>query len=396
MKILIYTIVNIADIHWGVLEPSLQEDRLEYLLIFLDLYRHIDLLVISGDFWDEKEPLNSTPALSGINWFHRLITKAHEVGIKAVRLVKGTVDHDFDQLEAFRGLEDNSGFFKIFNNTTSEETLSGLHCIYCPDETLNNDDYIMTYINLILKGHDIGFFHGSFDVVFKEISVNIDNVSHANNVIYQYSLWSKLIKGPMLSGHWHNGKKYGHLYYSGSPDRWAFDEDEPKGFSFIQYDTETGRYFHKRILNCLSPEYLTYEVYTNVYTSIELYNSLIHNIQKKLDEFKDNIYQSVKIRILIYINNESSENDTYITSLRQYFINEKRVKIQIKNKIKDKKKRDETQHNSETNSKFGFIHDRSKSTAQIIQQYILVTRNKEIPIDMIEPRVNKYITHDTI
>jgi hypothetical protein len=255
---------------------------------------------------------------------------------------------------------------------------------------MSNDDYMECYINEALKGNHIGFFHGSFDVVFSELAVQKSEQSSQNNVIYKYSFWENVINGPMISGHWHNGKTYGHLMYVGSPDRWAFNEDEPKGIGFIQYDTDTHRYFYKKILNCIAPQYLTYEVYTNLYHSIDDYNELTEMISSKLREYDSQSYIRVKIRILIYMVDESPDNDTLITSLRHYFINEKRVKIQIKDKVKDKKKTDETKRNKDNKSKYGFINDKSKSAAEIIQQFILEKKNKEIPLEIIDEKIKKY------
>jgi hypothetical protein len=97
------------------------------------------------------------------------------------------------------------------------------------------------------------------------------------------------------------------------------------------------------------------------------------------------------MRIVVCINDDSIDNETYITSLRQYFINDQRVKIHIKNKIKDKKKTDTIKRNVEIQSKYGFINDNSKTIAEKIQQFILIKKNKEMSIDTISEKVNKYI-----
>jgi len=391
MKLLEYNIVHIADIHWGVVEPEIQKIQLYFLLTFLDQYREIDLLVIGGDFWDTKVPLNSPEGIGGINMFNMVYDKAIEVGIKAMRVVKGTEDHDNDQLEAFRDLERRSnGFLKIFNRTTSEETLPGLRCIYCPDETITNDEYMDRYHDIIMQGHDIGFFHGSFDVVFSEIVLQRKESMDIKNVIYKYDFWEKAIKGPMIAGHWHNGKRYNHLIYVGSPDRWAFNEEEPKGFGFIRYNTDTNEYFYRKIINPVAPDYITYEVYTNLCKSVDAYNTLIEEVNKKLNEYSNNPFKSVKIRIMIYVTDDSPDNDTYITSLRHRFVNDKRVKIRIKNTVKDKKKKEELKKHMEDRTKYAFISDKTMSVANKIHEYILIKYGENIPIDLIEEKINKY------
>ena len=387
-----YNIVTIADIHRGAIDPEIHNDHLEFIFAFLDEFTKddvIDMIVIIGDYWDSNMSMNSSPAISGVSWLHMLKDKAIDIGVKIFRIVKGTKEHDNDQLEVFRPLEDIDGFFKIFNTTTTEESLQDLQCIYCPDETMNNEDYKETYINEMLSGNRIGFFHGSFDVVLPEILLQTTAQSQ-KNVVYEYALWESLIDGPLLAGHWHDGKTYEHLSYNGSTDRWRFNEDEPKGFGFTQYDTETSEYFYQKIENILSPVYLTYECYTNLCETMEAYQPLIKAIDTQLNKYSDG-YRKLKIRIIVYIVNDNPNNDTYITSLRHYYMNEKRVILKIKNKLKDKKKKDEVAQNKDDDIMYGFVSDKNKSYAEILQEFILKKKGVAIPLDFIEAKINKYI-----
>ena len=393
-----YNIVVIPDIHWGVINPYTQLKELDFILEFLDSCKNnninIDLLVIAGDYFECKLPLNSREAIFAIQWLNLLYTKCIDIGVKKIRMFQGTMDHDNDQLDAFKPLVDKSNpeYFKIFMKTTSEQTFEDLRCIYCPDETLTTSDYEEIYINEILSSNNIGFFHGSFDVVYGELLASNPSLMAKKNVIFRYDLWDKLIKGPMIAGHWHDGKQYDHLYYNGSPFRWKFDEDEPKGLSFIQYDTEDDSYYYKKIINPLSSQYITYEVYTNMYTSKEDYSRVINEINAILKSFEETPYLENKLRVVIHIIDDKVENDIFIASLRQNFINQKNLKITIKNKLKDKIKREEIKKNKERKMKYDFISDKEKEVPDKIREFIMEENDgADVPLDFIQKNVSKYI-----
>jgi len=382
-----YNILTLADVHYGVMEPQLQYENLELFLIFLQRYRNIDLVVILGDYFHSQLPLNSQSAISAIQWMNRLYSTAKQNGVKKIRVIKGTKEHDNEQLESFRELEDESGFFKIFNVNTYEETLPELKCLYCPDENINAKDYKVKYIDNLLKFPNIGFFHGSFDIVLPDIVVQLSEETSMKSIIYEYNFWSKIIQGPMVAGHWHDGTELDSLIYIGSYDRWSFNEMQSKGFGFIQIDTDTNKYFYKKIKNEFAMDYITYNIDTHMYTIIQDYTAFIKNIDHEISKDKKQ-----KIRVVINITDEKDINDTFIMSIKQYFINNKSVKIVTKNKLKSNKKDEKKKRNTEVKNKYEFIFDKSLSKAEVIQKFILEYKNKEIPIDKIQKVVNKYIT----
>lgn len=385
---MIYKIAAISDIHWGVIDPNLQMRYLEFFREFLYLHGNdIDLLVILGDYFDSKLSLNSSQALISNEWFHSILDLCEKNSI-VLRLVQGTNSHDNDQLEVFSPLEND--FFKIIFSTTVEETLPDLTCVYCPDELLQTSIYEDTYLDEILQRKDIGFFHGSFDVVYGRLLESKPTILDKNNVVFRYELWNKTINGPMIAGHWHDGKTYDDLYYCGSPFRYAFDEEEPKGFLLIQYDTESKEYGVGRILNPISPEYITYEIYTNMYQTKEDYQKAIEDIRKVLQGFESYKYHILsKLRVLIYILDEKTENDILLSSLRGEFSQNRNVKITVKNKLKDKKTKERKEISKKREEQFQFIYNKdAKKVHEIIHDFILETspENVNIPIEFIEEK----------
>lgn len=393
-----YNIMVISDIHWGAIDPDEQIKALEFIYTAIDeLYKLgiiIDLLVIAGDYFDSKLPLNSRDAIMAIQWFHELIDYSLSHDIQKVRMIQGTLDHDNDQLKVFSHLEKdiNNDFFKLFMTTTVEETLPNLRCIYCPDETVATADYEFEHLNEILMEKDIGFFHGSFDVVYGELLASKPELMNKKNVIFKYSLWNKAIHGPMIAGHWHDGKQYDDLYYVGSPTRYKFNEDEKKGIGLITYDTEDKSYLYNKITNPMAPYYDTIDVYTNMYSTKEDYNNLVNKILSRIELLQDKDYLNNKLRVMIYVVDDKSENDIFISSLRQQLINYKNIKIVIKNKLKDKIKKESLEKNKQRQKTFNFVYDSSKDPSEVIKEFIDTTKEGiDIPLEFIKNKVNQFI-----
>lgn len=379
-----YNIIDLADLHWGVIDPALQYSHLEQVFEFIREFTPIHLIVISGDYFDSRLPLNSAAAITAVQWFHELLALAKERDI-VVRAFRGTFEHDNNQLEVFRPLEDAHGRFKLFNECTYEETLPGLKCIYCPDENINTEFYYYQYAEQIANPINIGFFHGSFDVVLPEIVREASEKSLAKSVIFEYNFWEKFIAGPMLAGHWHDGVELDHLIYVGSFERWEFGQDATKGFGFVQYDTETSEYMYHTIPNMFAIDYRTFTIDTRLFKSLEDYTALINEIKEVSD--KD---PQTKIRIVVNQTDDKPDNESFIKSLKQYFTSNKNTKIVLKNKMKNERKKIERKKNIDTTNQFGFILDKVPKQ-EIIRQFIMTTKAKELSIEAINDIVAKYL-----
>jgi len=385
---MLYNIVVLADLHWGATNPEILYNNLELLFLFLkemyDIDMPIDMVVIDGDYFDFKLLLNSQASILAVQWMDRLIDECKKYGVKRLRIIKGTQEHDNDQLEIFR--EKETDYFKIFNENTVEEPLPDLKCIYCPDENINAKDYKLKYQDHILEYPNIGFFHGSFDIVLPDIVVQLSEESSLKSIIYEYSYWSKFIKGPMVAGHWHSGVQEKDLIYIGSYERWEFNEPENKGFGFIQFNTYTNEYFYQKIVNPYTTEYQTFEINTSLYNELKEYDYFISQVNKYKKE-----HESAYVRIKINIDDNKESNNTFITSLRHYYINDKRVKIILTDKLKKEKASLEKKHHIETKTKYGFVLDKSLTEAQKIQEFILASKDKEMSIDVIESFIKRYL-----
>ena len=386
---MIYNILEIADLHWGAMEYKLQYAQYEYIFsIIKERKGQLDLIVLLGDFWDTRVTLNSATGKGGLNWMEELCTLAVECDVKAIRIIKGTKEHDNSQIESFYRLEKRYPF-KVFITNTYEETLPGLHAIYCPEESMPHDEYIEKYKENIAHEFNIGFFHGNFDVIMPQIA--IDHAKMEGKLIYEYQYWDYKIDGPMLAGHWHNGETYGKLSYIGTPDRWDFTEyanESLPGVGLLSYDITNRAYFYKRIIN---PDYQLYKNFiidTESYDNLDKYQSLIEYI----DEYKEELKRSghrFHFKVRIDITDSKVENEQFINFLRDHYISHSWIKIDTKNKMQKKKKMELKEKKEQNDQLFGFIKSDGLTEAQKIQNFIKIKRDEIVPIEVIMEILDK-------
>lgn len=365
-----YNIVATADYHWGAMDADKQLQESQFILDYLTNNK-VDLFVICGDYFDHRLLVNSKAAINAMAFIQAVINISQDKKFTIV-VMQGTESHDYDQLEIFRSFESPS--FKIIKETTFDETLSGLKCLYTPDETMISDDYYVKYINTINRDDiDIMFFHGTFDINAIGRSMH-DQIP---NVLFDYSFFNRNVQ-LMVGGHWHNGDNYGKMYYTRSPYRWKFEEDLPKGFIHIEYSTSTKKYKLNRIENTTTDRYYTFYVDTSLYTEINQYSILLSDIKRMLADGIEHI------RIKITITDDKELNNSCIDNIINEFQNSKQVKVVTENKYAKQIKKNHIEENNEYIDKFKYIFDGNNSISKIYQQFILDTKGIDIPLEEIE------------
>lgn len=384
-----YKFIVLADIHWGALDSHIMYNNLQLVLEFIrEMKDSLDFVVIAGDYFDYRLQLNSKTALTAVQWFDELITVCKESNVKKVRMFKGTREHDNDQLEIFRPryvLDD--GYFKIFNTTNSEELLPGLKCVYCPDENMNLTEYHQTYYSKFIPYPNIGFFHGNFDTILPEIEYNRIQEHNLSTMIYEYEKFSNLIKGPLISGHWHVKNEYESLYYVGSYDRWKFNEEEDKGFIYGEIDTDTNKYFIHRVSNPLARQYKTLIVDSDNYSTPEQFASLASIINDYLKSDPD-----IKLRVSYLLSDSSEEALMNYNVFQKQYTTCKQVKIELKDLVKREAKKAKKKQVEIEASKYQYIFDSDlKNIPEIVHKFILDNKDVDIPTSTISKYISKYL-----
>ena len=237
-----------------------------------------------------------------------------------------------------------------------------------------SDDYYVKYINTINREDiDIMFFHGTFDINAIGRSMH-DQIP---NVLFDYSFFNRNAQ-LMVGGHWHNGDNYGKMYYTRSPYRWKFEEDLPKGFIHIEYNTSTKKYKLNRIENTTTDRYYTFYVDTSLYTEINRYSILLSDVKRMLADGIEHI------RIKITITDDKELNNSCIDNIINEFQNSKQVKVVTENKYAKQIKKTHIEENNEYIDKFKYIFDGNNSISKIYQQFIFDTKGIDIPLEEIE------------
>ena len=380
-----YNILAIADIHWGAMDPDEMYNNLQYFLDFIRMKGDIDLVVICGDYFDYRLTLNSKAALKALRWFDELYNTCKDNGVKKLRAIKGTKEHDNDQWEAIHPRETGE-FFKKFYICTSEETLPDLHCIYCPDETINLKDYEELYLKEMMSHHDIGFFHGNFDTQLPKMVIDQNLEANIPSIIYFKDHWSKVIDGPLVSGHWHVFTDLDPLIYIGSYDRWAFGEEEDKGFLYIQYDTNSHSYYWKHIENPFARKYNTIIIDNTLCVTPDDFANLTQDIQdlKKSDP-------EMKIRVVYQITSENDESLVNFNEFRNLISSIKNVKVDVKDFVKKRNKEKQKEKVAISSGKYSYILDHPLEIKSNIHEYLLREKNIDIPLETIDSIIGKYI-----
>lgn len=380
-----YNILAIADIHWGAMDPDEMYDNLQYFLDFIRMKGDIDLVVICGDYFDYRLTLNSKAALKSLRWFDELYNTCKENGVKRLRAIKGTREHDNDQWEAIHPKE-TGDFFKKFYTCTSEETLPGLHCIYCPDETINLKEYEELYLKEMMTRHDIGFFHGNFDTLLPKMIVDQNLEANIPSIIYFKDHWSKVINGPLVSGHWHIFTDSDPLIYIGSYDRWAFGEEEDKGFLFIQYDTDDHSYYWKHIENPFARKYNTIIVDNTLCVTPDDFANLTQDIQELKKSDSD-----MKIRVVYQITAENDEASVNFAEFRNLVSSMRNVKIDVKDFVKKRNKEKQKEKVAISSGRYSYILDHPLEIVSNIHEYLLREKNIDLSPETIDSIIGKYI-----
>ena len=380
-----YNVLALADIHWGAMDPVEMYENLSLILEFIKIRGDIDLVVICGDYFDYRLTLNSKAALLSLRWFDELYDTCLKYGVKRLRAVKGTKDHDNEQWDAIHPNEDGE-FFKKFYVNTVEETLPGLKCIYCPDETINLEDYIKEYLSNLVQVVDIGFFHGNFDIVLPGMVIDQNLSAKIPSIIYFKDTWERMIRGPMISGHWHIFTDKDPLIYIGSFDRWTFGEEEDKGALFIQYNTDDHSYYWKRILNPFARNYVTISVDSELVRTPEDFAHLRDTINS-LRSADANI----RIRVTYMKTSEDEEAMSNFNQFRNVVSSMRGVKIDLKDLVKKTKRKQEKEEVAITTERYSYILEHPQEVIPNVHEFLLRERNVDIPVEIIDEILGKYI-----
>lgn len=367
----LFNVYCIADIHFGKKsDKKLYNDLKEYFIDNINQLikdnDHIDMLLILGDLFDRVIKMSESSAKYVIDLINELCQISNENNFY-FRIIKGTKNHDFNQLNNFSKLEIEYPLFKIIN-TKSTEIIStneyDYRILYLPEEY--PDDYDKYYSDVIGKNiddnyYDFIFGHGMIDFVSYTGNEEEIKMLNRSESVHKAKELDRICNVATVFGHIHDFMQYKDkekIFYVGSFERFSFAHQEDKGTLFISYNPETD---DKEVEFFLNENASTYYVcdFNEIEEDMTVQEQLKY-IAKLQEE-----YDYVKVK---YPNNDKTGE------LIKKLSSDDKIIMEVKNEIKE----------DIVDERFNFIIKKELDLPNTIQKYISLTKNKDIDLTNIK------------
>lgn len=353
--------VNIADIHFAAFNPKEQYDILKVQFIDpIKMYPRIDYILIAGDLYDHKLMGNSDGLLYASLFIEDVIGIAKEKN-STVIILHGTFSHDADQLKnLYHYMNDPTVDIRIITSIQFIN-VKGARMLCIPE--LYNVDELIYQKYLHYSGYyDFAFLHGTF-----EGAVYGNNVGNSRLfTIHDFDMCT----GFMVGGHVHTpGCHKGYFYYTGSPYRWKFGEEEAKGFLTTVLDLGTKRhYVHFNA------------IISNRYDTIKI-DDLLSNDPKDIIEYINKLQKDQGIDYLKIKFNVPMEGANKVV-IDNYYRNNPRTFVEFLDVMEEKKIQDK--QNGVVSKEYDFILDNKLSDLEKFVMYVNLNEGSEfITIDKL-------------
>lgn len=285
--------ISISDIHLG-------DKRFDHITIrnilsklLLEKLKDIDVLFVDGDIFDGIINVNDLMFLDIHGFIVDLLREAARHNV-IIRFLRGTFSHDRNQISWIMKLYRELGFkndVKYYDSIDVEYIQRlGITVGYMPDNLPygNSDQAISILKEKMLKLNkkqtlDYVLFHGSFEHIIR------GGVENAPKVLFKASQFS-FVKKCVFAGHIHTPSIYKNVYYNGSPNRMAHNEEEDKGYLYFEDFGDCVKV--KFVKNDMSPVFKTLD-----YSADSDTKSILSDYKKKIDYYTKN-YVIVYVRII--------------------------------------------------------------------------------------------------
>lgn len=376
----------LADLHFGASSgKQLYEELTPILAVLNNPNTVLDYFMILGDYFDAKCSLTSQSAKYALLFMSKVVEICTERKIK-IRIIKGTLSHDLNQLEtAFGHYMSKPGLdFRLFNNVEEEELFDGYRVLYVPEEYITSkEEYYKEYFEGRPKGYyNLAVVHGAFENVIPVLkSQEYEGMNtHAPIFTEKDFECAQLV----LSGHIHKRTRVAsNIFYVGSYSRFCHGEELPKGCLLVSQVIDKG--FDIEFLeNKKAPKYITKDLGTSL--NILPAEQVIEQIEK-LKKESDIDFLRVNISL--------EENDTVIANMavvKNYFQKDKTVKIRFNNELRSRKEVEKEEAIKVQQEEYSYLLDKGMTIPQKVSKYLKATQNYDIDSSIIDKVLN---TSDT-
>jgi DNA repair exonuclease SbcCD nuclease subunit len=378
-------IVAVGDIHWGAVDPEVLMAELEVLFEWLDENK-FDALIQLGDWFHKRLDLDSDSSKMAMAAMVHLCNVTNERGVP-FRIIKGTLTHDYRQLDNYLPLELVYPNFQIINQITSEELFKDFNVLWMPEEYPKDygdyygphfyDDEDNPYV------YDAIFGHGEINVACSWSDSSESERPIKSSHVHQAAELLDHCSGPIWFGHVHNEFVYkNRLGYPGSFTRWAHGEEWRKGFDILEVspDLNTKGFHNMRMIkveNELAPLYITRKAY-EIFDPADPIDDVVRKIEESASEVK-------KLRVDLESFPISTEE---LAILRGSFSANPNIEIRTSKKLILAKIEEEEAESKEEDTPLSYLRDQSISIENRLIKYIGES-SPDIARDLTESEVRE-------
>jgi DNA repair exonuclease SbcCD nuclease subunit len=328
--------IHISDLHFGAFDPKRQYDILNDQFISRIRGMKFDIMSVNGDIFDKKFMANSDAVMYASMFMDNIVSICGRTDASLI-LIHGTRSHDSNQLKMFYHYLGNTSIDMHIVEECAFVYVKGAKILCIPELYGKGREY---YEGFLRQPYDQVFMHGMID----NIKLNIKGMESGINSEYAPTFSMKNFEqcsGPMISGHYHTPGCYEkHFYYTGCPYRWAFGEEEDKGFLVMLYNLDTRKHLG-RMVKIVSDRYVTVDLDTLLGYDAKSLKTLI-------DDLRSAGTEHIRIRSR---DKMSTERISDVGILKEYYKTDNTIKIDVSNKKKDEEETDERY------SKFMYVTD---------------------------------------
>lgn len=345
---------HISDIHFGVMDAQLEYKILkeQYIDRIKDL--PLDIISIDGDLFNKLDMSNTDSCLYASLLVADIVSickNNRKMGIPTVFIIlAGTKNHDAGQLRLFyHYLNDPDLDIRIVEQIQFEY-VNGMK-ILCIPELYGIAENIYQQFLYGMGPYDMCFMHGTV-----QGAVYGDNAGESR--LFRPEDFG-LCMGPVIAGHVHPGGCFNSfMYYNGSPIRWSFGEEGPKGFQIVLYDMDTRKYYI----------YLE-QIASFRYDTITI-DELLCTDPKKVIEYIDNLKAKENIDYIRLKCKLTPDLESNMKIIQEYYRTNKTVKFKIDKVMTDEEK-SIAEKNTDLYNKYNYVFDKSMSAYDILAKYIM-------------------------
>lgn len=342
------TQIHVADIHFGAINPADQYKILMKQLVYKIENLQYDFFFINGDLFHHKFMSNSDVVMYASMFIESVVCQCRRKGATLI-ILHGTASHDANQTKLFYHYMGSLDICIVEN--TQFVMAKGIKILCIPEEYGKGEDYYREF--LYNQGsYDMVVLHGTLaESIYGK---DVEDLNSTREPVFSINSF-KMCSGPVICGHVHVPMCYDdHMYYCGSPIRWQFGEEDPKGFLICVMNPYTNQYYIQ-----------LEEINSYSYTTITLTDILTKNANDII-KFINNEKESKGID---YIRIKFKEPYNEIDVIKQYY----KYRFDVVIDSADVRFQNIVEQNQQANDEFKnyqYILDENLTPLEILVRYI--------------------------